>query len=105
MKTLAGIVLFASAFALGVQAETLTGTISDEHCGAKHAAGTDADSACVKKCMQGGAAAVFVSGDKVFKIENPDAIKGHEGQKVSIDGKVTGDAVHIDNLKMMAAAR
>ena len=102
MKILAATGLFVSLCAFGLNAETLNGTISEEHCGAKHASATEADQACVKKCMEGGSAAVFVSGEKVYKIENPDAVKGHEGHRVSIDGKLTGDSVHVDSVKMMA---
>jgi hypothetical protein len=93
--------LFVSFFAVGAFAETMNGTISDEHCGAKHVNAKEADAACVKKCMDGGAAAVFVVGDKVYKIDNQDAVKGHEGHQVTINGKVNGDSVHVDSVKMM----
>jgi len=100
-KVIATSGLFLSFFAVGAFAETMNGTIGDEHCGATHVNAKDSDMACVKKCMGGGAAAVFIVGDKVYKIDNQDAVKGHEGHKVSIDGKVTGDTVHVDSLKMM----
>ena len=87
-KTFATTGLFLSFFALSAFAESWSGTIVDEHCGAKHTAAAAADMTCVKKCMDGGAAAVFVAGDKVHKIENQDAIKGHEGHKVTISGKM-----------------
>ena len=103
MRTLVKAGLFAGLFALGAYSQTLTGTISDEHCGAKHVAASDADAACVKKCMAGGAAAVFIAGDKVYKIENQEAAKGFEGQKVSLDGKMTGDSIHIDTIKPASA--
>jgi hypothetical protein len=99
-RTIAIAGLFLSFCAVGAFAESWTGTVSDEHCGAKHVAGSEADMKCAKSCIGGGAAAVFVVGDKVYKIENKDAIKGHEGQKVTIDGKLTGDTVHVDSVKM-----
>jgi hypothetical protein len=99
-KTFATAGLFLSFFAAGAFADSWNGTIADEHCGAKHTAATDKDQACAKKCIDGGAAAVFVSGDKVYKIENQDAIKGHEGHKVTINGKMTGDTIHVDSVKM-----
>ena len=49
-------------------AESMSGTISDANCGAKHAAATASDMACAKSCVKRGAAPVFVSGDKVYKI-------------------------------------
>ena len=44
-------------------------------CGAKHAG---SGAACVKKCIEGGMAPVFVDEDKkaVWTIDNPDAVKG-----------------------------
>jgi hypothetical protein len=99
-KTFATAGLFLSFFAVGAFAESWTGTVSDEHCGAKHVAASDKDQACAQKCATGGAAAVFVAGDKVFKIDNQDAVKEHMGHKVTITGKMTGDSIHIDNVKM-----
>ena len=99
-KTLSAAGLFISLFAVGAYAESWNGTISEEHCGAKHAAATAADQKCIEKCMQGGAAPVFVSGDKVYKIDNPDAVKGHEGHKVTVTGKMEGDSIHVDSVKM-----
>lgn len=91
----AGLFLSVAAFA-----ESWSGTISDEHCGAKHAGATEADMKCVTACEKKGAAPVFVVGDKVLKIDNPDAVKGHEGHKVTITGNLTGDTVHVDTVKM-----
>lgn len=99
-KTFAVTGLFLSFCAVNAFAESWTGTIADEHCGAKHTAATAADQACAKKCIDGGAAAVFVAGDKVYKIDNQDAIKGHEGHKVTINGKMSGDTIHVDSVKM-----
>ncbi len=99
-RTLAVAALFLSFSAVAAFADSWTGTIADEHCGAKHAAAAAADTQCAKKCIDGGAAAVFVVGDKVYKIDNQDAIKGHEGHKVTITGKLTGESVHVDSVKM-----
>jgi len=89
------IALFASA----AFAETWSGTISDDACGAKHTAATPADQRCAASCIKSGGKAVFVAGDKVYAIDNQAAIKGHEGQKVTITGTMTGDSVHIDSVK------
>jgi len=80
---------------------TINGTISDSMCGAKGANASHAG--CMAKCMSRGAKAVIVTdGDqKVLVIDNPDAIKGHEGHHVAITGKVTGDSIHVDSMKMM----
>ena len=100
-KIVAATGLFFSMFAVGAFAETMKGTISDAHCGAKHVNASEADAACANKCINGGAAAVFVMGDKVYKIDNQDAVKADAGKKVTIDGKVTGDTIHVDSVKSM----
>ena len=90
-----GLFLSVAAFA-----ETWSGTISDAHCGAKHVASSEADQKCVAGCTKRGEAPVFVVGDKVIAIENPEAVKGHEGHKVTITGSMKGEAVHVDSVKM-----
>ena len=92
---IAGLFLSVAAFA-----ESWTGTISDEHCGAKHVGASEADQKCVDTCTKKGAKPVFVVGDKVLKIDNPDAVKGHEGHKVTVTGNLTGDTVHVDSVAM-----
>jgi hypothetical protein len=94
--------LSAMAFASGA---TMTGYIVDEKCGAKGAhAGAES---CAKKCIEAGEKAVFVSdADKtVLKLDNPEAIKGHEGHHVAVTGKVTEGVLHIDSLEMAAEAK
>ena len=75
------------------------GWISDSSCAAKHAG---SGAACVKKCIEGGMAPVFVDEEKkaVWKIDNPDAVKGYYGDHVAI--KATTDtankSVHVDSI-------
>ena len=75
------------------------GTISDEHCGAKHVQGGTVDQKCVTMCIRGGASAVFVVTGKAYRIDNPDAIKCCLGMKVEISGKVAGNTIHVDSVK------
>ena len=101
MKTfLAATGLAFSVFAVGAFAETWSGTISDDACAAKHVNAAQADINCAASCIKNGGNAVLVVGDKIFKIENKDAIKGHEGHKVQVTGKMTGDTIHVDTVKM-----
>lgn len=86
----------ASAFA-----GTMSGVVSDAHCGAKHADASKASAACVEKCVKGGADPVFVADDgKVLKIANPDTVKEHLGHKVSITGDVKDDTITVESVKM-----
>jgi len=99
MKKIAILGLFAvSAFAA-----SWTGYISDAGCGAKHADGSDKAMKCVTGCVKGkGASAVLVVGDKVVKIDDASKpkIMDHLGHKVTIDGKMEGEAIVVDSVKM-----
>ncbi len=101
-KGIALFLLVASSAVVSARAadSAVTGWISDAMCGAKHA-GTGA--ACAKKCIEGGEKPVFVDESKkaVWSIDNPDAVKGFYGDKVTIHA--TSDAanksVHIDSVE------
>jgi hypothetical protein len=73
-----------------------TGYISDSDCGAKNNLKDHA--ACAKKCIAAGATPVFVVGDKVYAINNPDKVAKFIGQKVTISGTITDDALEIDKI-------
>jgi hypothetical protein len=93
------IILGASVCAFG---ETWSGTISESGCGAKHAAGTEKDAACIKKCVEKGAAPVLVVDGKVMKLSDDSKTKvmDHLGHKVTVTGKLEGDAISVDSVKM-----
>ncbi len=80
---------------------TVNGYVSDSNCGAKGANASHA--ACMTKCLGKGAKAVIVtdSDQKVVNVANPDVLKGHEGHHVAVTGEMTGDTIHIDNVKML----
>jgi hypothetical protein len=77
----------------------INGWISDSMCGAKHA-GTG--SACVKKCIEGGMAPVFVDEAKkaVWTIDNPEAVKGFYGDHVTVTASADAGkkSVHIESI-------
>ena len=78
---------------------TINGWISDSMCGAKHAG---SGAACVKKCIEGGMAPVFVDEAKksVWTIDNPEATKGFYGDHVTITASAdeSKKSVHIDSI-------
>jgi len=90
------LVLFFSAVAFAADKGTWTGYISDAHCGAKGNNPGHAD--CAKKCVKEGYAPVFVIGDKVYTINNPKKVSKYIGDKVTITGTITGDAIDIDKV-------
>ena len=100
--------LLLAVFALGTVAASAAGSskingwISDSMCGAKH---TGSGAACVKKCIDGGMAPVFVDEAKkaVWTIDNPDAVKDHLGHHVEVKGSMTSSGtVHVDSVSMLA---
>jgi len=96
-------VIFSMAIlaAASPKSTTVNGWVSDSVCGAKGAqAGQEA---CTQKCIAKGAKMVVVtdSDQKVLTVDNPDALKGHEGHHISVTGTVTGDSIHVDSAKML----
>jgi hypothetical protein len=41
------------------------------------------------------------SDQKILAVENPDALKGHEGHHVAVSGHVAGDSIHVMSVKML----
>ena len=103
MKRTFALLLAAGAFsavaASAADSTSMSGYISDSMCGAKH---MGSGAACVKKCVEGGSAPVFVSEkDKsVLKIDNPDAVKEYYGSHVKVTGTVdsSSKSVHVDSV-------
>ena len=103
MKKVLVVVMLVLAFSLVAMAEEWTGYIADANCAAKQGAkaASDGHAGCASGCIKKGAAAVLVTADgKVYKIENQDAVTEHAGHKVTITGKMDGDAIKVDNVKM-----
>jgi hypothetical protein len=93
--------LSAVAFDDMAKSGTVNGWVVDDKCGAKGAnAGGEA---CTKKCLAAGAKMVVVTdGDsKVLAVENPDALKGHEGHHVAVTGTLGKDSVKVQSVKML----
>src|SRR5271157_4340393 len=77
-----------------------TGYVSDAKCGAK------VDAACAKKCIAAGESVVFVNdGDHVvIPVANPEALKGHEGHHVMVEGKLENNTLTVSKVKMVDEA-
>jgi hypothetical protein len=91
-------ICLATGFAAGAdapsepKAESVIGWVSDGHCGAKHM--KTGGAACVRKCIAGAehvnpewkpGGMVFVTEDKQpWRIDNPDALWGHESEQLEI---------------------
>ncbi len=80
---------------------TVKGYVSDSMCGAKGAKAGHEE--CAKKCLDKGAKMVVVTDkdQKILTVDNPEALKGHEGHHVAVTGTVSGDSIHVESAKMM----
>ena len=79
-----------SAFA----ADTYKGFINDANC----AKTKMNDPECAKRCVQRGTPPVLMSGDKIYKFANPDKVKEHVGQNVTVTGKLEGDTLTVESI-------
>jgi hypothetical protein len=101
LGVLASFVIALAMVASAADTQTVNGWISDSKCGVK---GANAQAeACTKKCLAAGAKMVVVTDadQKVLTVDNPDALKGHEGHHVAVTGHVTGDSIHVESAKML----
>ena len=80
----------------GAFGETVEGYISDAHCGAKHDSVSEANSKCVAGCIKH-SDPVLVKEGKVlqFDADSKEKAKAFAGEKVKIDGDVSGDVIKI----------
>lgn len=87
----------SASFAFKAADDHLKGYIDDSMCAASATPPcTPATRAkCAAKCIKGGASAVLVVGDKVYKISNQKAVLKYAGKNVTIDGKVTDDTIEV----------
>jgi hypothetical protein len=85
--------------AMSAFAADWTGYVIDKNCASKKEMW--GNEACAKGCIKKGAAAVFVTEDgKVYTVSNQDKILEHAGHKVTITGKMDGDTITVDEVKM-----
>ena len=97
------VTLVFSLFAMSAFGASMEGVISDAKCAERHA-GEKLNTACVRSCVKGGQAAVFVTKDgKVLKIHNPDGLGGEEnlGVRVKVEGTVEGDSIHVAKVEKL----
>jgi hypothetical protein len=99
MKTLTAAAMLALGLAATGMAAEFKGFVEDESCSTKPAMKNDAE--CAAKCIKGGQKAVLVTPDgKIYKLADQAKIVGHAGHNVTITGKLEGDTISIESVKM-----
>ena len=97
------IIVLLSAFAMaGDGAQTLSGTVSDAMCGAKHGMGGEA-AGCTRGCVNKGSKYALIVDDKVYTLETSDKAALAElnklaGAKAKVSGTVKGDTVAVTSV-------
>jgi hypothetical protein len=68
----------------------------------EHAGKKLTDRECTQACIKEGAKYVFVSGGKVYNIDNQDyaGLADHAGHKVTVKGEMTGDTIKVSDISM-----
>lgn len=84
-------------------ADSWTGWITDDHCGAKGASAEHAS--CAKKCLdQGGKLVFFNSADqKLYNLDNQKLAEEHLGHEVVVTGTADGTSIKVESIAMPKA--
>lgn len=79
--------------------QTLTGTVSDTMCGAKHMMTNVTPAQCTRECVKQGSDYGLVSGDKVYTLKgDTKQIDKYAGQTVTVKGDVSGTTVKVRSI-------
>jgi hypothetical protein len=101
VKRIAAVATLALTFAAApLLAESFTGVVSDAMCAKNPAKASSPDhAACAKKCIEGGSPAVLIVNGKVYQVSNPDMLKDHAGDKVTVDASLDNGTLTIKSVK------
>lgn len=105
--TISVVLVLMSAFAfsgatLGAEEKTLTGSVGDAMCGAKHM--MDNGTACTKGCVKKGSDFALIVDDKAYTLktssdEAKDQLGELAGKMAMVTGDVTGDTIAVASVK------
>ena len=93
------LIALAAGLSGSAMAADITGYIIDQTCASKPAMRGDVD--CATKCIKMGSPAVLVTDDgKIYKISEQAKVIPEAGKKVTLSGKLDGDTIHVDKIKL-----
>src|SRR3954449_5788901 len=91
--------LLCGTGALAQSSQTLTGTVSDSMCGAKHMMKDATPAKCTRECVKSGSDYALVSGGKMYTLKGNSAqLDKFAGQSVKVTGKVSGSTMTVDSI-------
>jgi len=88
--------------AFAAKAETVTGTVTDAMCGAKHMMEGD-PIACLRACVQKGSNYALIVGDKVYTLNTKDKtmldkLDKLANAKATVKGEANGDSIDVSSV-------
>ena len=82
---------------------TVTGYVSDSHCGLMHMSGMGDEQSCTLACVKGGGQFVLADHAKkvVYTLDKDGQEKAREfaGREVRVTGHVTGKTIHVTKIE------
>ena len=99
MKKVFAVFAITTGLSVCAMAGDWTGYIVDKNCSSNKAMLGNED--CAKRCIGRGAPAVLATDDgKVYEITNQDKVKDAAGKKVTLTGKMEGEKITVESVKM-----
>jgi hypothetical protein len=83
--------------------KTVSGVVSDDKCGLKHATAGEDAAKCVAGCVAGGQKYVLLSKGKLYQLDAQDKFKGLGGKAVKVTGEVKDDAITVASVEEAGA--
>src|SRR3954447_26369700 len=94
-----GLLTLGGSGVLAQSSQTLTGTVSDSMCGAKHMMKDATPAKCTRECVKMGSDYALVSAGKVYTLKGNSAqLDKFAGQSAQVTGKVSGNTVTVDSI-------
>lgn len=85
---------------------TVTGYISDSHCGLMHMSGMGDEKSCTLACVKGGGQFVLADHAKkvVYSLDKDGQEKAREfaGREVKVTGRVSGQAIQVTKIEAVS---
>ncbi len=99
MSALLTILLLTCVAGFSQSAQTITGTVSDSMCGAKHMMTNVTPAQCTRECVKQGSDYALVVNGKVYTLKgDKQQIDKYAGQNVTVTGTVSGETVTVTSI-------
>jgi len=98
--TIAFVALILAAPNVFAQAkQTITGTVTDSMCGARHMMKNKTAAECTRECVKEGSDFALASGGKIYTLKGDKAqFDKYAGQAVKIKGTIAGADLTVDSI-------